>query len=431
MTQPYDAIIIGAGIIGGAIAFELSKKGYRTVNVDKLSAAGEGSTGSTSAIVRTHYSTWDGTALAYESFKHWQDWQAYLEVEDERGPARLIESGMLIIRSAQRNFEKELRFHDRLGIPYQRLDVAALHAKFPFCDATAFYPPKRADDENFGDQTAESIPGAIFIPTAGYINDPQLASHNLQRAAEAKGARFLFDSEVVAIRRHDGRVEGITLKSGDAFDAPVVVNAAGPHSFIINRLAGIDGTMNVTTRALRHELHYLPAPDVELLPFISDDDLGGYCRSEVGHTMLIGSQDPACDPKEWIDDPDDFNRDVTSAQWKSQVYRMALRMPGLDIPTRPKGLAHLYDVTDDWIPIYDRSDLAGFYLAIGTSGNQFKNAPMVGRIMAELVAACEAGHDHDVDAVRVSCPYTGQSLDVGFYSRNREINRASSFSVLG
>ena len=56
---------------------------------------------------------------------------------------------------------------------------------------------------------------------------------------------------------------------------------------------------------------------------------------------------------------------------------------------------------------------------------------MVGRIMAELVTACEAGHDHDVDAVQVHCPYTAQSLNIGFYSRNRQINRASSFSVLG
>jgi sarcosine oxidase subunit beta len=431
MTGHYDAIIIGSGIIGVAIAFELSKKGYRTVNVDKLAAAGEGSTGATCAIVRTHYSTWDGTALAYESFRHWQDWPAYLEVEDERGPARLIETGMVIILSAQRSFEKELRFHDQLGIPYQRWDVATLQAKLPSCDATAFYPPKRADDERFGDPTAESVPGAVFIPSAGYVNDPQLASHNLQRAAEAKGAKFLFDTEVVGIRRHEGRVTGVTLKSGDPIAAPVVVNAAGPHSFIVNRMAGIDGTMKVSTRALRHEVHYLPAPDAEKLPFISDDDIGGYCRPEVGHTMLIGSQDPACDPKEWIDDPDDFNRDVTSAQWQSQVYRMALRMPGLDIPTHPKGIADLYDVSDDWIPIYDRSDLAGFYLAIGTSGNQFKNAPMVGRLMAQLIAACEAGHDHDGDAIQVRCPYTGESLDLGFYSRNREVNRASSFSVLG
>ena len=44
MTQKYDAIIIGAGIIGACIAFELSKKGYKTLNVDKLDAAGYGST---------------------------------------------------------------------------------------------------------------------------------------------------------------------------------------------------------------------------------------------------------------------------------------------------------------------------------------------------------------------------------------------------
>ena len=43
MTQNYDAIIIGAGISGAAIAHELSKKGYKTVNVEKLAAAGHGS----------------------------------------------------------------------------------------------------------------------------------------------------------------------------------------------------------------------------------------------------------------------------------------------------------------------------------------------------------------------------------------------------
>jgi len=43
MTQNYDAVIIGAGISGAAIAYELSKKGYKTVNVEKLDAAGYGS----------------------------------------------------------------------------------------------------------------------------------------------------------------------------------------------------------------------------------------------------------------------------------------------------------------------------------------------------------------------------------------------------
>ena len=44
MTKNYDAIIIGSGVIGCPIAYELAKMGYKTLSVDKLSDAGEGST---------------------------------------------------------------------------------------------------------------------------------------------------------------------------------------------------------------------------------------------------------------------------------------------------------------------------------------------------------------------------------------------------
>jgi sarcosine oxidase subunit beta len=435
MKDSFDAVIIGAGVIGAAVAFEMAKRGYRTLNVDKLPAAGYGSTGNTCAIVRTHYSSWEGTALAYESFLHWKDWPNYLETGDERGLARLIQTGMVIIKSSGQDFEKHLRFHDELGIAYEKWNAETLKSKFPYLDLRAFYPPRRAEDEHFGEATGEAIPGAVFIPTAGYVNDPQLSAHNLQRAAEAKGAEFLFNAEAVEIRQEDGRVTGVGLGNGRFVSAPVVVNVAGPHSFVVNRMAGVHEAMKLRTRALRHEVHYLPRPEgsgiTDGSPFVSDDDIGGYSRPEVGEMLLVGSQDPQCDPPEWIDDPDDFNRSVTREQWETQVYRMALRVPSLPIPSRPKGIADLYDVSDDWMPIYDRSDLGGYYLAIGTSGNQFKNAPMVGRLMAELIAACEAGHDHDRDPVQVRAPYTGLTLDVGFYSRNRDVNQDSSFSVLG
>ena len=62
MNKQYDTIIIGAGIIGAAIAFELAKKGYKTLNVDKLPSAGHGSTSGSCAIIRLHYSTPDGVA---------------------------------------------------------------------------------------------------------------------------------------------------------------------------------------------------------------------------------------------------------------------------------------------------------------------------------------------------------------------------------
>jgi sarcosine oxidase subunit beta len=70
-------------------------------------------------------------------------------------------------------------------------------------------------------------------------------------------------------------------------------------------------------------------------------------------------------------------------------------------------------------------------MAVGSSGNQFKNAPVAGHVMAELITACEAGRDHDEDPVAVTLPYTGESLDLGFFSRNRAINTDSSFGVNG
>jgi sarcosine oxidase subunit beta len=275
----------------------------------------------------------------------------------------------------------------------------------------------------------------MYYPGNGYINDPVLSVHNLQRAAESKGAGFLFNAEVVEIRKEDGRVVGIALKDGRLFDAPVVVNAAGPHSAVINRLAGIEGTMNIKTRALRHEVHFVPSPpDFSYETggmVVGDGDAGGYHRPETGDMILVGSEDPDCDAREWVDNPDRFNRDVTLEQYHAQTYRLAKRIPSLRIPNRPNGIVDLYDVSDDWIPIYDKSDLPGFYLAIGTSGNQYKNGPVIGQLLAEIIDACEAGQDHDSDPVQVNLRNIGFKLNTGIFSRNRQIIEGSTFSVLG
>ena len=111
--------------------------------------------------------------------------------------------------------------------------------------------------------------------------------------------------------------------------------------------------------------------------------------------------------------------------------RYGQRVPSLGIPSQTRGVVDLYDASTDWIPIYDRTDLDGFYVAIGTSGNQYKNAGVAGHCMAELITAVEAGHDHDTDPIKVIGRYTGLEMDLGFYSRNREINPNSSFSVNG
>ena len=430
-----DAVIIGAGIIGGAIALELSKRGYRTVNVDRLPAAGYGPTGSSCAIVRAHYSSRQGVAMAYECFSYWQDWERYIGVEDELGLARFIQCGTVVLNSSNGHHHRFLPHYRALGVEHEEWSTAELKERFPLYDVRSFWPPKRPDDPRFWDEPEEELLGAVFTPGSGYVSDPQLAAHNVQRAAEAHGARFLFRTQVVAIDQLSGRVAGVRLAGGQRIHSPIVVNVAGPHSFLVNRMAGVDSTMRVKTRALRHEVHQVPAPadfDPERHSIqTADGDTGIYFRPAPGNQILVGSEDPECDERTWIEDPDVFDRHITEAQWEAQVFRLARRIPSLKIPLKRKGIADLYDVSDDWIPIYDKSDLPGFYMAVGTSGNQFKNAPVVGYLMAELIEQVQAGHDHDADHVRRPALYTGVELDLGFYSRLREINRESSYSVNG
>jgi sarcosine oxidase subunit beta len=70
-------------------------------------------------------------------------------------------------------------------------------------------------------------------------------------------------------------------------------------------------------------------------------------------------------------------------------------------------------------------------MACGTSGNQYKNAPIAGKMMAALIDYCEAGTNHDKTPLTYRMPYTDRSINVGFYSRKRLINEESSFSVVG
>jgi sarcosine oxidase subunit beta len=434
VNRQYDAIIIGAGIIGAAIAFELAKKDYKTLNVDKLPSAGYGSTSGSCAIIRLHYSTPDGVATAREGYYYWINWPEYLEVEDELGLANYINTGCLVIKTELNKYLKNVMASlDDLGVAYEELNIEGIKKKVPFLDTRKYFPVKLTDDADFGEPTGNALEGAIFVPESGYITDPQLSTHNLQRATEARGGEFMFNAEVVDIYKKAGRVAGIKLKNGTQIDAPIVVNVAGPHSYIINRMAGVEDGMKIKTRALRQEVCHVPAPDgidyQEAGTIISDGDIGCYSRPETGNHILVGSEDPECDEREWVD-PDNYNKNFTR-QWTTQAMREAQRIEGLRVPNQMQGVVDLYDVSDDWIPIYDTSDLPGFYMAVGTSGNQYKNAPVAGVMMSELIDKVEAGHDHDKIPIQFQMKYTGRTFNMGFYSRLREINPDSSFSVIG
>jgi len=207
--------------------------------------------------------------------------------------------------------------------------------------------------------------------------------------------------------------------------------------------------MVITTRPMRQEVTYAkPPPDASWCRgsaadlIVTDLDTGVYVRPEgaEGEKVLIGTVEPACDGPfhTYPADPESVypggNEAALTDQWTNQLYRAALRMPSLPLPSASdtQGVTACYDVTEDWVPIYDRSSLPGFYLAIGTSGNQFKCAGVAGRLMAELIDATQSGQDIDTQPLQLKLERIpgGHSISSATFSRKRQ-HLATSGSVLG
>ncbi len=435
MTTTADAIIIGTGVIGAAVAYELAKQGYKTLSLDRNAQVGHGSTAGSCAIIRMHYSTFDGTAFAWEGYHYWRDWADYLGLPADSDLARFRQVGCMVMKTpANGHLDKHMQYSAELDCPFQELTPAQILEKLPIYTLDSFAPAKTRDDPDFAQPNGRHMGGAVFWPNGGYVTDPALSAQNLMAAAQIHGAQLRTNAEVAGILTRSGRVSGVKLASGDSIHAPIVINVAGPGSSIINAMANVTEDMTIATRPLRQEVVHVPSPAgfnfEEQGTIVSDSDIACYVRPEHGNHILIGSEDPECDPHQWARDDVTYNRDFTD-QWTTQALRYAQRVPSLGIPSQTRGVVDLYDASTDWIPIYDKSAIPGFYMACGTSGNQYKNAPIAGKMMAALIDYCEAGNDHDATPLQFTLPYIQRDIDVGFYSRKRPINAQSSFSVLG
>jgi glycine/D-amino acid oxidase-like deaminating enzyme len=424
------AIVIGAGVIGCSIAFEMAAKGYEVIAVDKAQGPGQGSTSASSAVVRFNYSTFDAVALAWESFHCWKNWPAHLGEKQERY-SKMIDVGVVMLDAPVISGEKTSQLFESVGIPYEVWDSTDLAKNVTGIDAGKYWPPKKLSDDAFWEDAKESL-GAIFTPNGGYIDDPLLATENLARAAINSGVKFRFKSKVTAILQEGNKVIGVEIDGNEKILADVVINAGGPWSNRINQLAGVGEDFTISVKPMRQEVHQINTP-MNLIPgpIIGDLDLGTYMRSSPTGSTLIGGTEPECDRLDWVDDVEAVNLNRTKELFEAQVTRAARRFPALQIPNSPSGIAGIYDVAADWTPIYDRTELDGFFVAIGTSGNQFKNAPMVGKLMTALIDAVRAGQDHDVDPVKVRAERTGNEISLGAFSRKRLFNADNTGTVMG
>jgi sarcosine oxidase subunit beta len=433
-STPTSAVVVGAGIIGCSIALELSRRGWDVTVVDKGSTPGCGSTSASSAMVRFNYDNLQEVVLAWESYARWIDWSKHLGADDPAGMATYVKTGLLVLDGELLDRSRELSHMDTLGIPYEAVTAEQIRERYPALDPARIGPACRVEDEHFWDDASGEV-GGFVEHESGFVNDATLAAHNLAHAAEHFGATFRWRSVVTGVLRDADRVRGVSLADGTELEASVVVNAAGPWSVTLNTMAGVLDDFTTSTKATEQEVISVPAPEGFGLDDggtgVHDPDFGTYFRPHPGGTIIVGSFEAPCDPLILVEDADDVRAAPSAENWEVQSLRLARRLPGLQVPSQKSGVVSAYDITDDWIPIYDKTNLGGFYVAIGTSGHQFKAAPFVGVAMAELIGAVEGGHDHDENPVVVKGEYTGVDLELGFFSRHRKthLHRQLSHSV--
>ncbi len=126
--------IVGAGVIGCAIAFELAKRAADVTVVDRRGAVGHGSTAASCGIVRRFYAQPGMVAMAHESLQIWASWAQYLgPVDDDL--AELRQPGMLFIPTKMDAASEAIVVAMRqLGIDVETLSAHEVATRFPFLD---------------------------------------------------------------------------------------------------------------------------------------------------------------------------------------------------------------------------------------------------------------------------------------------------------
>ena len=154
-------VVVGAGVMGCSIATDLARRGHQVTVVDRGPGPGMGSTSASSAIVRFHYSTVSGTALAYEGMHYWRNWPAHIGIEPEGGYIRFVTTGLVGLIDQTGHAERCKPILDQLGIPNEWWDTEELTRRMPYLNAGEFWPPSRPEDDRFFVEPKASFRGPL------------------------------------------------------------------------------------------------------------------------------------------------------------------------------------------------------------------------------------------------------------------------------
>ncbi|MDA1074929.1 MAG: FAD-dependent oxidoreductase [Proteobacteria bacterium] len=387
-----EGIVLGAGIIGLNIAFQLARRGYQGVTVvDKAMHTGEGSSGASSAVLRHRYTFDEMVFFARDGIDAYRNWKAYTGLSDP--DAEFNRCGVLWLPADDHFAVREARRLKELGVDALALDDAELGVRFPGMSA-CIHPP----DLTTGELHSCSGGGRHLLETdAGFI-DPTAALTDLLKACRRDGVDVRFGSAVGAIETRSGSVSGVKLTSGEVIESSVVVNAAGPWCNHLTAATGIHWPWELVPT--RIQVVYLPLPaELRNIPVTVDLAGGIYFRPQnQGQQLVLGSTLEA-DEREGVPDPDEFDRFADDDFMASRIHALAHRLPALTQTPKPSSYCGLYTVNRiDMHPVIGPTELAGYYVANGFSGHGFKLAPAVGALIAQMLAGTTTSFDTAVPA---------------------------------
>jgi len=354
MTQTYDAIVIGAGVMGASIAFHLAERGLKVAILERKVTA-SGATGHSSGLVRMHYDLAAESELTFASYKHYfKNWK-----ERVGGECGFMQTGFMQI--AKREHEDKLR-----GNVANQQSIGINTSVISADDVKKLVPDFLTDQFDF----------AAYEPDSGYA-DATLTTNSFIEAAKRNGARLIQNCEVTAIHTSGGRVTGVSTTQGE-FAAPTVISAAGAWAKHVAKLADVEIPLETWT----HDVAFLHRPpSLGKIPAVIDDTINCYFRPEGSALVLAAGEDESLRGEA----PDAEDQTPTPTFVEKLIDAMVQRIPKIE----QSGLHSIHvgrdGITPDQRAIYSAAGPDGFYLACGLSGTGFKTSPAAGASMAELI----------------------------------------------
>jgi len=352
MIDQADVVIIGGGINGCALAYELSKRDTKVVVVERSSLAA-GATGRCGAGIRQQWSTHENVMLAMQSVRIFE------QLEEELGASIGFRQGGYLIaineEEDMQQVQQNVAMQRSLGLDIAILDPDAITDIVPILDVKGM----------------RSI-GATFCPTDGHA-DPFKTTYAYANAAYHAGTSIYLHSEIMDILTKNGTIQGVRTDK-KTIQAPVVVNAAGAWSKQIAAMVGLKlpnipfkKEIIVTERMAR-------IFDAMVISFKD-----GIYFSQQDEGQILGGIPPPETVTGYHQEPT-FSFLTHMA---STITRYAPVLQHINVIRQWTGF---YDVTPDARPILGPvEEIDGFIQCHGFSGHGFMLAPVVARLLAELI----------------------------------------------